>query len=129
MRAIDTNVLVRYLIGDDARQAQTAATIMGAPCFVSNTVLLETGWLLSSRFGIKRAALTALMRNLVALPTVSVGNAGLLAWALDRFEAGADFADMLHVIDAGQVDRFATFDRAIASATGPDTPVPIETLT
>ena len=43
MRAIDTNVIVRYLIGDDPEQAEKARTVIGqAPVFVPRTVMLES---------------------------------------------------------------------------------------
>ena len=128
MRALDTNVVVRFLMGDDEQQAAIAADVLATPCLVSNTVLLETGWLLSSRFGIKRIALARLLRELMALPRLSVIDPDNVAWALDRFEAGADLADMLHLVDARHAERFATFDRALAPAAGPNTPVPIDTL-
>ncbi len=47
MRAIDINLVVRYLTGDDPKQAQVARTIIGQePVFVPRTVMLEVEWVL-----------------------------------------------------------------------------------
>ena len=52
MRAIDTNVVVRYLTGDDPVQAPKArAAVDAGPVFASTTVLLESEWVLRSVYG------------------------------------------------------------------------------
>lgn len=43
-------------------------------------------------------------------------------------EAGADFADMMHVGAAEGASSFVTFDRKLERRAGPDSPVAIETL-
>lgn len=48
MRAIDTNVLVRLITGDDARQAAAAAAFVRSGAWVSHLVLAETSWVLTS---------------------------------------------------------------------------------
>ena len=128
MRAIDTNILVRYLMQDDERQALAATALLAEPCLIAHTVLLETAWVLSSVFGVDRAALAATLADLVELPSVSVADPDLVDWAFARFAAGADFADMLHLIASRQADRFTSFDRRLATQAGDDSPVAIETL-
>lgn len=52
MRALDTNVLVRALVQDDAAQARRAQACVGAqPVFIPVTVILELEWVLRSRYG------------------------------------------------------------------------------
>ena len=54
MLAVDTNVIVRYLTGDDAEQfAKASALIRSEDVYVCTTVLLETEWVLRRgyRFG------------------------------------------------------------------------------
>ena len=52
MRAIDANVVVRYLTGDHPKQAaRVRALIEGEPVFVPVTVALETEWVLRAAYG------------------------------------------------------------------------------
>lgn len=47
MRAVDTNVIIRYLTGDDPAQVVKARAIIGRePVFVPGTVVLEVEWVL-----------------------------------------------------------------------------------
>ena len=64
MKALDTNVVVRYLTGDDPAQAARArAAVDAGPVFVPVTVLLESEWVLRSRYGlVGKAAVEALRR-------------------------------------------------------------------
>lgn len=128
MKAIDTNILARYVVNDDTGQAQRATAILREPCFVPDTVLLETAWLLSSRYGMKRGLLSETLRDLLSIPTLSVSDSTAINWAIDRFAAGADFADMMHLISATGADSFISFDDALAKEAGPNAPMPIETL-
>lgn len=128
MKAVDTNILARFVIGDDPEQARLAAALLAMPCYISDTVLLEAAWLLSSRFGLDRATLAATLRDIIGLPTVSVGDADGMDWAIDRFTEGADLADMIHVVGARKTDGFVSFDKRLGRLAGANPPVPIETL-
>lgn len=47
MIAIDTNVVVRYLVADDTEQFERAAALIeGRPVFVCTTVILKVEWVL-----------------------------------------------------------------------------------
>jgi predicted nucleic-acid-binding protein len=129
IRAIDTNVLVRYLIEDDLQQTHAATEVIKAGCFLSLTVLLETVWLLSSRYGFPRAVIADTLDQVVKIPSLRTLDDGLIGWAIERFRQGADFADMAHIIDGRPADEFATFDRSIVKLAGGNAPMPIETLT
>ena len=48
MQAIDTNVLVRLLVRDDAKQAKIADTFIAKGAWVSHLVLVETVWVLDA---------------------------------------------------------------------------------
>ncbi len=128
MNAVDTNVIARYVMQDDPVQTDIATAILAGPCFVSDTVLLETAWLLSSRYRIGRADLAATLRDLVCLPALTVSDESSIAWAIDRFAAGADFADMMHILSARHADRFVSFESRLPRLAGPDSPIPVETL-
>ena len=123
MTGVDTNVLARYVMQDDPIQSQQATALLATlPCFVSDTVLLETAWLLSSRFGLDRQDVVATLRAIIELPNVTVSDKRMIDWALDRFSAGADFADMLHILSARHTDTFVSFERDLTKMAGPDAP-------
>ena len=115
MHGVDTNVIVRYLTGDDpAQAAKTRAVIGQMPVFVSKTVLLEVEWVLRGVYDLPGQRVIPALRAFAGLPGVSVEDAGLVAKAMDWTEAGLDFADALHLAAASQCERFLTFDKRFA---------------
>jgi predicted nucleic-acid-binding protein len=76
--ALDTNVLVRFLVEDDAKQSAAAAAVVeravaaDEPLFVSDLVLCETVWVLSGSYRVPRAEIIALLRELVGLRGITV---------------------------------------------------------
>ena len=119
MRAVDTNVIVRYLTGDDEVQATRARAVVDAgQVFVSTTVLLESEWVLRSVYAFQAAEVAAALRALAGLPGVFVENPSLLADALDGVERGMDFADALHACQSSNCDAFLTFDRRLIAIAG-----------
>ena len=112
MRALDTNIVVRYVIGDDPEQAAKARAVVDAgPVFVSTTVLLECDWVLRSAYGFGGGEVAAALRAFAGLPSVSVESPASLAEALDRAATGMDFADALHLGAAARFEAMLTFDR------------------
>lgn len=128
MKSVDTNLLVRFVLQDDERQANIAREILAEHCFAPATVFLELAWVVQSRGGADRKATARTLHTLLELPTLAVERADQVRWAIDRFVEGADLADMLHLIASAQTDAFVTFDRSLARLAGRDTPVPVETL-
>lgn len=117
MIAIDTNLVIRYLTHDDAKQSKQArAIINGDDVFVSITVILEVEWVLRSVYGLPRAACVAAIRSFAGLPTVRLEEPAIVAEALDLFAQGMDFADALHLLKARHCERFVTFDRKFMKA-------------
>ena len=112
MRAVDTNVVVRYLTGDEPEQAARArAVIEGGEVFVGTTVVLESEWVLRSVYGFSGGDVAVALRAFAGLPGVSAEDPGLLAGALGLAEDGMDFADALHLGAAGGCEAMLTFDR------------------
>lgn len=112
MRALDTNLVVRYLTGDDHAQAARARAVIDAGhVFVSTTVLLESEWVLRSVYGFGGTDVAAALRAFAGLTQVSVESPVLLAEALDRVDRGIDFADALHLGAAAGCEALLTFDR------------------
>lgn len=125
MRAIDTNVVVRYLTGDHPVQSARARAVIDAgPVYASATVLLETEWVLRSVYGLAAADVARALRGFAGLPGVSVENPVLLAEALHRAEQGMNFADALHLGAAAQCEALLTFDRRFIE-TAKDGPVQV----
>ncbi|MGQ0510463.1 MAG: type II toxin-antitoxin system VapC family toxin [Betaproteobacteria bacterium] len=117
MIALDTNVLVRFLVNDDPAQARRArALIETKPVFVPVTVLLETEWVLRGGYRLPRADVVRLLRGLLGLPEVATEDPQRVARALQWHEAGIDFADALHLAGSAWAERFATFDEKLVKA-------------
>jgi predicted nucleic-acid-binding protein len=106
MRAVDTNVLVRALVRDDAGQSPRAeALLREAALYVPVTVVLELEWVLRSRYGFTPRR--------VALANVTVGEREAVLAAAARAAQGSDFADALHhALSAGCAD-FVTLDTTL----------------
>lgn len=117
MLAIDTNLIVRYLTGDHAKQsARARALIDGEPVFVAITVLLEVEWVLRSAYAYRAADVARALRVFAGLPTATVEDGAMVAAALDLAEKGMDFADALHLTRTGHCEGFVTFDRKLVKA-------------
>ena len=115
MRAIDTNVVVRYLTGDDPDQAARARALIGhEPVFVPRTVLLEAEWVLRAAYDIPATRIIPALRALAGLPGVTLEDPSLTAKAMGWAETGMDFADALHLAAAADCDGFLTFDKRLS---------------
>jgi predicted nucleic-acid-binding protein len=115
--AIDTNVIVCYLVGDDHDQFLRARRLLERePVFVADTVLLECEWVLRSGYGFDARTIVEALRAFAGLPTVVLESPERAAAALTRREQGMDFADALHLAGAADCDAFLTFDRRLAKA-------------
>ncbi len=112
--AIDTNVVVRFLVNDDREQARRArALIDGEDVFIATTVLLETEWVLRSAYQLPRQELLDALRAFLDLPRVFGQDREGAVEALHWAEQGMDFADALHLASAAECDTFASFDRGL----------------
>ncbi|MDB5719602.1 MAG: hypothetical protein JWP15_220 [Alphaproteobacteria bacterium] len=128
VRSIDTNVLARFIVRDDPAQAEVATEILRGDVLLTPTVMLETAWLLASRYGMKRSIVSLSLADIVSLSNVTVRDERLVFWALERVREGADFADMIHLVESRDARVFATFDGRLARHAGADAPIAIETL-
>lgn len=116
MRAVDTNVLARFVLRDDERQyALSRALFESNAVFVPITVALELEWVLRS-YGLPRAQVVRTIRNLLGLPDVTFEDSDRLREALRLVDEGADFADAFHLVRCGECTDFVTFDKALAAA-------------
>lgn len=129
MIAVDTNIVLRLILGDDQAQLDLIRAMMtGNTLFVSLTVLLEVGWVLESRYRLSREATADALGDITLLDGVITARAEAVVWALGRYRAGADLADMIHLASATKLASFATLDRRLARQAGDGTPIAVETL-
>lgn len=111
MVAVDTNVVVRLVVGDHRTQAHRAAEVFRAgPVLVDKTVLLEVEWVLRHSYGISSPRIVQVLRGVLGLANVEVESPAQIAQALAGLEAGLDFADALHLASSIGAERFVTFD-------------------
>lgn len=111
MHAIDANIVVRYLTGDDPEQARKARHLIDRePVFVARTVLLEAEWVLPGVYDLLVHRIVSALRAFAGLPGVTIEDAAVAAQAMDWAMSGMDFADALHLAGAAGCDGFATFD-------------------
>jgi len=102
MLAIDTNVLVRFLVRDDEVQFDKACRLIkregaaGRPIFISLWILLEPEWVLRSRYGLSKKLMLAAFSGLLDADDVFLENEPVVEEALFLWkDATADFADCL----------------------------------
>jgi predicted nucleic-acid-binding protein len=116
VHAVDTNVVVRYLVADDLGQSRRArAVIERQPVWVSKTVLQESAWVLDAVYDFSKQKILEAFEALLGLDTVHAEDERVVADALRISRAGIELADALHVASAAaSCDAFLTFDRKLA---------------
>jgi len=123
MAALDTNVLVCWLTDDDANQSAVVASLLEVAekeevrLFVPVTVILETEWVLRSRYRFDKPSVIAALDALMGVAELDLQTEPALEQALWLFkQTGApDFADCLHlalVSQAGHVPMLTFDERA-----------------
>jgi predicted nucleic-acid-binding protein len=113
MTAVDTNVVVRLLTGDEPKQAAAARALFAAgPIWIAKTVLLETGWVLRSLYGFEEGAVRAALTKLLGLKNVHVEDESSLAAALALTASGIELADAMHLSSRPPGAAFVSFDRS-----------------
>jgi predicted nucleic-acid-binding protein len=124
---LDTNVVIRFLINDHPGQTAIAQSLFQQDFIISSSVFMESEWVLRSVYRWDRHRIAGAFRAILDLPAL-VSPPPDIAWVVDRFAAGADFADMIHLGAAHGASVFATFDSEIAKIVGATAPISIETL-
>ena len=125
MTAVDTNVLVRLLTGDEPKQEAAARSLFGSgPIWIAKTVLLETNWVLRSLYGFEEGAIRHAFTKLLGLRNVHAEDESSVAAALALTERGIELADAMHLssrpVDAGFVSLDKSFVHRAKRAGVPD---------
>lgn len=111
MKAIDTNIIARVLLNDDAEQAATAAALLReGPLFVPLTVMLELEWVLRGVAGLSRETIQDALRKVFGLKSLVIEHDERVRVALDLHRQGFDFADALHLVASRHCSELLTFD-------------------
>ena len=126
MIGLDTNVLVRYIMQDDAKQSALATKLIeglseDAPGFITIVSVIELTWVLESAFELNRSQIVEVFRRIMSVDVFKLDRVGVVASALRTFADGkADFADCLIERLSAQAgcDRTMTFDRNAAKTGG-----------
>ena len=126
MIALDTNVLVRYIAQDDVRQSAAATQLIeqtlssADPGYISLVTLLETVWVMESRYGADAATVASLLDDLVDTASLLLQDAAAVKTAAQRYaRGGVDLHDCLVVSLAAQRKaQVVTFDTKAAKRLG-----------
>lgn len=119
MIAVDTNVLVRLLVGDHPEQAKACQQLFARhQVFIGDSVLLETEWVLRAAYDLTPAEVCRALRLVCGLARVHLADAQTIAKAIDWHEAGLDFADAVHLATSPSQTTFKTFDQACIRRAG-----------
>jgi len=115
MIALDTNLLARLLLKDDAAQhARVKALLATDQVFTAPvTVFLELVWVLEAN-DCPAADVSRGLELLLGLPNFKSGQADALHQALHAYARGMDFADALHLALSQGEEAVMTFDKAFA---------------
>lgn len=111
MIAFDTSLVVRIAVGDVPRQKALALKLLEInTILIPKTVLLETEWVLRSRYELGRDEILSFLSYLTESEGVVMEDDGAVHKALDYYGTGADFADAMHLASAGDAPMY-TLDR------------------
>jgi predicted nucleic-acid-binding protein len=127
MAALDTSVLIRFLVRDDEAQLEIARKLIagcvaaGESLFVPVTVALELEWVLRVHFGFSKAEVIQTFAALLSAVELTFESEAALELALASYrDAAADFSDCLNIALAHLAGESPlwTFDKAAARIDG-----------
>lgn len=125
MIGLDTNVVVRFLVGDDPAQfrlaAQAISTLTSAdPGYLSTVVLVEVYWVLTRGYKLPVIDVVATLTEVLDRDDVVTQDEGVARRALAMAGEGADFADAVIMLTctAAGASSVLTFDRTAAKTLG-----------
>jgi predicted nucleic-acid-binding protein len=122
MHAVDTNVIVRLITRDDAKQVAAAEAFVSRGAWVSHLVLAETAWVLSTAYELDHDEVATAIDMLLKQKHLTIQDADVVAAALDQYRGkpALGFTDCL-VLEvarkAGHVP-LGTFDKNLSKLDG-----------
>src|SRR5262245_2379459 len=122
MHAVDTNVLVRLVTRDDARQVAAAEGFVANGAWVPHLVLAEATWVLSAVYELGAAEIATAVEMLLEHRQLTLQDPDAVAAALERYRSrpALGFSDCLVLEVSRKVGHLpvGTFDRKFASLDG-----------
>ena len=122
MRAVDTNVLVRLITRDDARQAASADLFVENGAWVSVLALAEATWVLAAVYELRPSDVVTAVEMLLSHKDLTLQDSDVVAAALDlyRIRPALGFSDCLMLQLARKAGHLplGTFDRAFGKIEG-----------
>ena len=122
MRALDTNVIVRHLVYDDAKQGERATQILEAaesandPLLVTDLVVLELIWVLRKSYAFTRGELLEALALLATMPALRFESHEMITSLLARgYSSNAHLDDLLIGLRAAACgcDATVTFEKGL----------------
>jgi predicted nucleic-acid-binding protein len=122
MRAVDTNVLVRLITRDDAKQVAAAEAFIAAGAWVPHLALAEATWLLASVYRRSSESIAMAIEMLLNHQHLTVQDGAAVAAAIEQFRRrpSSGFSDCLMVEVARNAGHgpLGTFDRSLGNVDG-----------
>ena len=122
MRAVDTNVLVRLLTRDDARQVDAAEAFIARGAWVPHLVLAEATWVLSAVYDRSPKEIATAVEMLLNHAQLTLQDAEAVAAAVEHFRKRTrlGFSDCLVLEVARKAGHLplGTFDRGLGKLEG-----------
>ena len=126
MIGLDTNVVLRYVVQDDAVQSPIATRLIegfdpATPGFISAVTIMETVWVLQSFYDASRQQVKDVVETLLRARGLVIERSDLFWLALSTYSGGnADFADCVieRFGNAAGCDYTLSFDRKACNTTG-----------
>lgn len=113
--AIDTNILVRFLSGDDADQFEGVLRLFSSnTVWISNTVLIETEWVLRKPLGQSKESCVRAFETLLNLENLEFEDWATFEAVIKAYKIGMDFAETMHLYTANRNQLiFHSFDQSL----------------
>jgi predicted nucleic-acid-binding protein len=112
MIAFDTSMVIRIAVGDNPQQRAVGLALLDKHrVFIAKTVLLETEWVLRSRYKLKSNKIADFLDFLLIAEGIVIEDVVMVQQALEYYKNGADFADALHLASADGIPLY-TLDKA-----------------
>lgn len=122
MRAVDTNVLVRLVVRDDANQVRAAEEFIASGAWISHLVLAETTWVLDAVYERTAEQISAAIDMLLNHQHLTVQDVDVVTAAVENFRKrpALGFSDCLLLEIARKAGHLplGTFDRDLAKLDG-----------
>jgi len=123
---LDTNVIVRYIVQDDAIQSKKATTLFESlssetPGFITTVAIIELVWVLQGCYGSTRGEIAEVLDRLTRTKNIIIEQHASVRQALQTFtNSKADFSDCLieRFSHAAHCEYTVTFDRGASKYTG-----------